>query len=61
MQFEGYLRVMPSKEEDVVLPDVEVGDVMKLGKLDPYQNFTKPPARFTEASLVKELEGPRNL
>lgn len=56
MQFDGYLRVMPSKEEDIVLPAVEVGDVMKLGKLDPTQNFTKPPARFTEASLVKELE-----
>ncbi len=56
MQFDGYLRVMPSKEEDVVLPEVEVGDSLKLEKLDPFQNFTKPPARFTEASLVKELE-----
>jgi DNA topoisomerase-1 len=56
MQFDGYLAVMPSKEEDIVLPDVDVGDVMKLGKLDPFQNFTKPQARFTEASLVKELE-----
>lgn len=56
MQFDGYLRVMPSKEEDVVLPNLEVGNAMKLEKLDPFQNFTKPPARFTEASLVKELE-----
>lgn len=56
MQFDGYLRVMPSKEEDVVLPNLEVGNSMKLEKLDPFQNFTKPPARFTEASLVKELE-----
>ncbi len=56
MQFDGYLKVMPSKEEDVVLPDVEVGEVLNLGKLEPFQNFTKPPARFTEASLVKELE-----
>ncbi|MCI5106257.1 MAG: type I DNA topoisomerase [Pseudomonadales bacterium] len=56
MQFDGYLKVMPSKEEDVVLPDVAVGDKLQLDKLDPKQNFTKPPARFTEASLVKELE-----
>jgi DNA topoisomerase-1 len=56
MQFDGYLKVMPSKEEDVVLPDVGVGDSLQLNKLDPKQNFTKPPARFTEASLVKELE-----
>jgi DNA topoisomerase-1 len=56
MQFDGYLKVMPSKEEDVVLPDVDVGDRLQLDKLDPKQNFTKPPARYTEASLVKELE-----
>lgn len=56
MQFDGYLKVMPSKEEDVVLPSVEVGEELNLEKLDPSQNFTKPPARFTEASLVKELE-----
>jgi len=35
---------------------VKVGEVLKLEKLDPSQHFTKPPARFTEASLVKELE-----
>jgi DNA topoisomerase-1 len=56
MQFDGYLRVMPSKEEDIVLPEVEVGEKLRLDKLDPFQNFTKPPPRFTEASLVKELE-----
>ena len=56
MQFDGYLRVMPSKEEDVVLPDVKVGEILQLKQLEPFQNFTKPPARFTEASLVKELE-----
>jgi len=56
MQFDGYLKVMPSKEEDLVLPDVDVGQVLNLEKLEPFQNFTKPPARYTEASLVKELE-----
>jgi DNA topoisomerase-1 len=56
MKFDGYLKVMQSKEEDVVLPDVKVDDTLKLNKLDPHQNFTKPPPRYTEASLVKELE-----
>ena len=56
MQFDGYLRVMPSKEEDIVLPDIRVGDIFVLESLEPFQNFTKPPPRYTEASLVKELE-----
>lgn len=56
MQFDGYLKAMPSKDEDVVLPDVTEGEELALKQLEPFQNFTKPPARFTEASLVKELE-----
>ena len=56
MQFDGYLLAMPSKDEDVVLPDVTEGEVLALKQLEPFQNFTKPPPRFTEASLVKELE-----
>lgn len=56
MQFDGYLKAMPSKDEDVVLPDVTEGEVLALNALEPFQNFTKPPPRFTEASLVKELE-----
>lgn len=56
MQFDGYLRVLPTKEEDVVLPDVAIGENLKLIKLDPSQHFTKPAPRYTEASLVKELE-----
>ncbi|MBL4821697.1 MAG: type I DNA topoisomerase [Gammaproteobacteria bacterium] len=56
MKFDGYLRVMPGKEDDVVLPEVEVNETLQLLKLDPGQNFTKPPPRYTEASLVKELE-----
>jgi DNA topoisomerase-1 len=42
--------------DDDVLPDMAQGDVMKLIKLDPSQHFTKPPARYSEASLVKEME-----
>ncbi|MEX2333184.1 MAG: DNA topoisomerase, partial [Pseudohongiella sp.] len=56
MQFDGYLRVLPTKEEDVVLPDVSKGEELSLQQLEAKQHFTKPSARYTEASLVKELE-----
>tara|TARA_R110002072_G_scaffold216658_1_gene374045 strand:- start:497 stop:3121 length:2625 start_codon:yes stop_codon:yes gene_type:complete len=56
MQFDGYLKVLPTKEEDVILPDVSKGEKLELKALEPKQHFTKPPARYTEASLVKELE-----
>lgn len=59
LKFDGFTKVMtPAQKdkEDVVLPDVKVGEVLDLIKLDPSQHFTKPTARFTEASLVRELE-----
>ena len=55
--FDGYTKVMPpAKTDDTLLPDVKKGDKLILDKLDPSQHFTKPPPRYTEASLVKELE-----
>ena len=39
-----------------ILPNVEIGTILELEKLESEQNFTKPPARYTEASLVKKLE-----
>lgn len=57
LRFAGWQTVLPpAKQEDVELPQVAVGEVLKLEKLDPTQHFTKPPARFSEASLVKELK-----
>lgn len=59
LKFDGYTKVLPQQSkpgEDDVLPEMNQGDAMKLLKLDPSQHFTKPPARFSEASLVKELE-----
>ncbi len=57
MEFDGYIRVFPSRDdEDVVLPDLKVGSTLALKELLPAQHFTKPPPRYTEASLVKELE-----
>ncbi|MDF3931014.1 type I DNA topoisomerase [Pseudomonas citronellolis] len=59
LKFDGYTKVLPQQSkpgEDDVLPNMAQGEAMKLLKLDPSQHFTKPPARFSEASLVKELE-----
>ena len=59
LQFDGYTRVMPPQgkgSEDEVLPDIQVGNDLTLKQLEPKQHFTKPPARYSEASLVKELE-----
>ncbi|WP_237465172.1 type I DNA topoisomerase [Vibrio stylophorae] len=58
LRFDGWTRVQRplGKNEDIILPMVAVGDTLALEQLDPKQHFTKPPARFTEAALVKELE-----
>ncbi|MFN3067631.1 type I DNA topoisomerase [Serratia sp. J2] len=59
LRFDGWTKVMPALrkgDEDRTLPFVEVGSELDLQKLIPSQHFTKPPARYSEASLVKELE-----
>ena len=58
MRFDGWMRVLPPKtsDDDAILPVVKAGEELKLLDLDPIQHFTKPPPRYTEASLVKELE-----
>lgn len=59
MQFDGFTRIQPvsgKQAEDQILPDIQVGENLHLQQLDPQQHFTRPPARFTEAALVKELE-----
>jgi DNA topoisomerase I len=59
LKFDGYTRALPQLSkpgDDGVLPEMNQGEVLKLVKLDPSQHFTKPPARYSEASLVKEME-----
>ncbi|MGL4905777.1 MAG: type I DNA topoisomerase, partial [Plesiomonas sp.] len=59
LRFDGWTRVQVANrknDDDQALPAVEKGQKFELQALDPSQHFTKPPARFSEASLVKELE-----
>jgi len=60
IKFDGWTRVQTAvkrkNDEDILLPAIDVGNPLALKKLDPKQHFTKPTARFNEASLVKELE-----
>ncbi len=43
-------------EKEAKLPDLPEGEKLELSKLDPSRHFTKPPARYTEATLIKVLE-----
>lgn len=60
MKFDGWTRILPPMgrkgQVDTVLPDLQKGEKLTITELDSTQHFTKPPARYTEASLVKELE-----
>ena len=58
--FDGYLKVYSEYEdnEDVILPDFKnyKSNIIVADKIDKIQHFTKPAARYTESSLIKELE-----
>ncbi|AKZ65849.1 type I DNA topoisomerase [Candidatus Palibaumannia cicadellinicola] len=57
--FDGYTKVLPpivNQQEHNILPILEIGQILNLKKLIPSQNFTNPPSRYSEASLVNELE-----
>lgn len=56
VKFDGYLKVAGYDAETVVLPDVKVGEDLKLSDTIPLQKFTAPPPRYSEASLIKTLE-----
>lgn len=57
IRFDGYLVLYPGiKKEGEVLPKAREGEELKLLDIESKQNFTQPPPRYTEGSLVKELE-----
>jgi DNA topoisomerase-1 len=65
VKFPGFMKLYMSVDEKIqresdrkkpVLPELTEGTKLKLNQLEPKQHFTMPPPRFSEASLVKELE-----
>ncbi|MGL4913589.1 MAG: type I DNA topoisomerase [Romboutsia sp.] len=57
MKFDGYTKIYNfTDREDKILPPIKEDDILKCENILPNQHFTQPPARYTEASLVKTLE-----
>jgi len=63
IRFKGFMALYTSADDEngknhkkEELPELTKGDTLKVNKVDPKQHFTQPPPRFSEASLVKELE-----
>jgi len=54
--FDGFTRIWPITSNEQQLPSMKVGQALAAIDIKPEQHFTKPPARYTEASLVKTLE-----
>ncbi len=64
LKFDGFMRVYLDTRDDAeeqeetegLLPELSEGDVLDLRELEPAQHFTQPPPRYTEATLVREME-----
>ncbi|MCR4804760.1 MAG: type I DNA topoisomerase [Clostridia bacterium] len=59
LKFDGYMKVYrdtAKEEKDKLLPPLQAGEALDLADLNGEQKFTQPPARFTEASLIREME-----
>ncbi|MGX7328418.1 type I DNA topoisomerase [Enterococcus bulliens] len=62
VKFQGFMKVYiegrddGKEDKENILPDLEVGDLVKSVDIEPKQHFTQPPARFSEATLIRTLE-----
>ncbi|MFQ5874044.1 MAG: type I DNA topoisomerase [Dehalococcoidia bacterium] len=62
LKFVGFMRLYiegrdeEEEEKEATLPDLQAGEPLKLLSLEPRQHFTQPPPRFTQATLIKELD-----
>ena len=56
VKFDGYMAVYNDSDKNKMLPDMEQGDTVTRTSSNPEQHFTQPPARYSEASLIKTLE-----
>ena len=56
LKFDGWMKVYGGGKDDVILPEVKVGDNLDLKSMLASETFSRPPARYSEASLVRKLE-----
>ncbi|MGH2305576.1 type I DNA topoisomerase [Campylobacter taeniopygiae] len=54
--FDGYYKVYGDMDKDKILPNLKIGENLKIQKLEMNSHFTEPPSRYSEAGLVKKLE-----
>ncbi len=54
--FDGFYALIGNEDKDKLLPTLKEGDVIEIQTIKPEQHFTEPPARYSEASLIKKLE-----
>lgn len=56
LKFDGFFKVYGGTKDDVLLPELNEGDKLTLNEMNAHESFSKPPARYSEASLVRKLE-----
>jgi len=56
VKFDGFLKLYPERVKAIEIPQLEKEDILKLIELKNEQKFTEPPARYSEATLIKALE-----
>ena len=56
LQFDGFLKIYGPTKDDIILPTLAVGDELTLVQMNVQEKFSRPPARYSEASLVSKLE-----
>lgn len=54
--FDGFYALLGTEDKDKLLPALKEGDAAQLQSIKPEQHFTEPPARYSEAALIKKLE-----
>ncbi|EPY5402741.1 type I DNA topoisomerase [Campylobacter coli] len=54
--FDGYYKVYGDMDKDKILPNLKIGENLKVQNLEMNSHFTEPPSRYSEAGLVKKLE-----
>jgi len=56
VKFDGFTKLYPDAVTETLLPETKAGDALNVVKIEPLQHFTEPPARYSEAGIVKALE-----